>query len=631
MILIIIILAALTIPALFSGGNNSQIEEIAQALFIIAGLICFFSSDYRSNRLNKSIIFWLIAWLLALFLSSLLSLSIYHSISYWVELFCYVLITYVIAIAKFKEQKIELIFKIFLCSSVILSLIGLYFYLTGNYIRLTSTFYWPNPFAGYLLFALPLAWYFLLKEKNIVWLLTSVVLISAFILTGSRGAFISLLIVLAVYAVLFRKEIIENRYRLMAALLISCGAVLIFSLVKPANFFDRAKLNEAGVLDASSSIKLDYWQASLKIFKDNFLLGTGPGTFQTVYPLYQTNPTSSGKYPHSWFLEFLAEDGFIATALFVVFISFVLFSAMKNDRSNFFKMALFGGVLGSVIHNLVDIDWHFRANIILFWIFAACLINSSKNNPEIKSEERASKIRRIFLIIFLLALLLKSSVDIRSNYYYEKGLKSQSQNNFLSAAEDYKKSLFLNPNPDYLRKYGIMLFTLGISAENIQERINYLGEGAEIAEKLKKFDRNNSLNYELAGRILSAQGDIEEAEANFKEAIRLDHFNYPRFYSELAALLINQGRNAEAKSLLLDILASFPGNAINNRKVIIMNNQTLKSGIETDIANWYYLLAIISYKENKVDEAKEYLDQALKLTPENAEFKKYYEELNSHK
>ena len=621
LILIVIILAALIIPAFFSGGNNSQIKEIIQALLVIAGLIGFFYSGCGHNRLNNKIFFLLAAWLLALFLSSRLSLSIYQSMSYWLELFCSGLIFYVIATAKFPEQKVELMVKIFLGSSVILSFIGLYFYLTGNYVRLTSTFYWPNPFAGYLLFALPLTLHFLLKEKNIVWLLALVVLLAAFILTGSRGALISLVVVLAVYSIFFRKKIIENRYWLMAALLISLGVVLIFSFAKPANFLDRSKLSETSALDASSSIKLDYWQASLKIFKDNFLLGTGPATFQTVYPLYQDNPVSSGKYPHNWLLEFLAEDGIIAAALFTVFIFFVLFNAIKNDRNNSFKMALFGGILGSTIHNLVDIDWHFRANFIVFWIFAGFLINSSKNNSEIKSEERASGVVRIFFIIFLLALLLRSAVVVRSNYYYGKGQAAQSQNDFKAAASDYQKSLFLNPNPDYSRKYWIILFTMGANAENVQVKKSYLEQAEAVSKKLNKFDRNNSLNYELAGKIFSVEGKLTEAEANFKQAIRLDRFNYPRFYGELAALLIGSGRSEEAKSLLLSILTSFPANVIENRKIIIMNNQKFTSGIANDISYWYYLLGLISLKENNAKEARQYFSLALNLNPENKQAK----------
>ncbi|MDO8593057.1 MAG: O-antigen ligase family protein [bacterium] len=594
LILIIIILSALVLPAWFSGGNNFQIKEIIQALLAIAGLIFFSGARYESNRLNNKIFFVFAAWLAAMFVSSIFSVSIYRSLAYWIELLSYGLIFYAVANLKLEEHKIELMVKIFLGSAVCLSFIGLYYYITGNYARLTSTFYWPNPFAGYLLFALPPAVYFLLKErKKTVWLLALAVLVSAFILTGSRGAFISFLIAGSVYAVFFRQEVIKNRYFIMAALLISLGAVLVFSSTKPANFFDRSKLDQASSLDASTSIKLDYWQASLKIFKANFFLGTGPAAWQTVYPLYQPNPISSGKYPHNWLLEFLAENGVLAAFLFLAFIFSIFYQALKNSRGDSLKMALFAGVSGSVIHNLVDIDWHFSANFLAFWIFIGLLLNSAKNNSVLEPKRKISGSVRVFILVFLLALLAKNAVVIRANYFYGQGLSAQNQNELQAAESYYKKSLILNPNPDYLRKYGIILFALGANAAGAQAKRSYL-EQAAAAEKLKKFDGHNSLNYELAGKINSAQGRSKEAEADFKEAIRLDRFNYPRFYGELAALLIGGGRSAEAKKLLQDILKSFPEKVIENRKIIIMNNQKLTSGIEADIAYWHYLLGIIN-------------------------------------
>jgi len=613
-----IILLVLVLPAFFSGGNNIYIKEIVQALSVIVFLIFIVYANNKNNRLDGHILLLLSAFFIIFLLSGLFSSSIYDSLSYWLELFCSGLIFYAVAKLKIEEPKIEQIFKTFLGSAVILSFIGFYFYISGNYARLTSTFYWPNPFAGYLLFAWPLAIHFLFKErKKIVWLLVLSVLLSAFILTGSRGADISFFIVILAYGLFFRKEIIRNRYWLIAALLIVFGTVLIFSYSKPDNFFDRSKLSEASVLDASSSIKLDYWLASFKIFKDNFFFGAGPASFQTIYPIYQPNPISSGKYPHNWFLELLAEGGVIAALLFAVFIYFVFYRVLKNGRSDSFKMALLAGVLGSVIHNLVDIDWHFSANFIAFWIFIGFLSNLSVDKHAVEEKEKVSKIIRLVIFIVLSALLFKNVIFIRSYYYYEKGLVAQSQYNFESAGANYKKSLFLNPHPDYLRKYGIILFTLGINTENSEVKRNYLEKALAVANKLEKFDRNNSLNNELRGKIFLAQDNLKEAELNFKQAILLDRFNYPRFYGELAALLIGAERSGEAKALLLNSLNSFPENVIENRKIIIMNNQKITSGIAEAISDWYYLLGLISFKENNSQEARKYFSLALNLNPDN--------------
>ena len=85
--------------------------------------------------------------------------------------------------------------------------------------------------------------------------------------------------------------------------------------------------------------------------------------------------------------------------------------------------------------------------------------------------------------------------------------------------------------------------------------------------------------------------------------------------------MIGSGRSEEAKSLLLSILTSFPANVIENRKIIIMNNQKFTSGIANDISYWYYLLGLISLKENNAKEARQYFSLALNLNPENKQAK----------
>lgn len=66
---------------------------------------------------------------------------------------------------------------------------------------------------------------------------------------------------------------------------------------------------------------------------------------------------------------------------------------------------------------------------------------------------------------------------------------------------------------------------------------------------------------------------MAEAEKSFLQAIRLDKNNYPRFYYFLAQTELAQNRRMDAKRSLKEILDIYTKPIINNRKLLILDNQ----------------------------------------------------------
>jgi len=642
-IIFFILAIFLILPPFFNGEINFFIRRLI--LMLVGLALLLYAGDYRKKEFFSdknffySPLFLLCLYMIFSLVSVFFSVSPYHSEISWLESLGYAALFFTIIKINWEKPEIYILIKIFLAVSAILSIIGIYFYLVGSYGRLTSLFWWPNPFAGYLLFALflGLGWFFKSAGKEkILSLLFLIIIILAFILTGSRGAFLSFILILPVYGYFKLRSIYTNadgaelktplhppytRGTLdkpplhkggvggFINLVIKIFAIFFVSLIlaigvnkfKNDNFGFSEHIKTSGTQsDFSSAVRLNYWQGAWEMFKARPLTGWGIGEFGTVYHLYQKDPISSGKYAHNLYLEILAEQGIFVFVAFVLFLGYIFFAAFKKIKEKEFAFPLFAGTLAFLIHNGVDIDWHFKANTIVFWIFLGLLYNvsrektpqppfirgGSENNP-FKKWDKGGFIKKI-LIIFSVILISFGIILFYDNYYYGRGIKFKEENKLAEAEKAFEKSLFLNPDPNYLREFGIIKYSRAIAIGGADgEKI--LNEAKEISDKIIKSDSYNALNYELSGRIHFAQGNIIEAEKNFKEAVKLNQFNL-KHYINLASLLINRGRNTEAKELINKVFSYYPIEIVNNKKVRIMENQEITSGIEKDIEHLNFLL-----------------------------------------
>ncbi len=336
-----------------------------------------------------------------------------------------------------------------------------------------------------------------------------------------------------------------------------------------------SKPSSDSLLDASSGIRLSYWEGAWHIFKDFPLFGIGFNNFRNVYPSYQTSPLNAGKYAHNFYLKILSEAG-IFTFLFFVFFLIYIFSIAKK-KINFGKepivLGFWTGALGSCLHCFMDIDWCWSVNLALFFLFCACFYQFVLHADNSKySISKFSKITKSILFFIVIFLVFKASHGLFTDYSFTQARNYQNMGLLKQAEKYYHQSLFLNPNPDYQRFFAYFLLTNG----KIQQ--------AEIlSQKLKRTDSHQALNYQLSGYIAINRNNLIQAEQEFKQAIALDPLNRPAYYLDLARLYLAQNRKQEAKSIANKILGYYPPDVIQNRMGLILPQQTITSGIEKDI------------------------------------------------
>ena len=188
----------------------------------------------------------------------------------------------------------------------------------------------------------------------------------------------------------------------MAAL----GAELVFIAVFLSRIRHRAKSFAAiGVIVAVLAV-LIVWVGSdpvvhrltdmkdasrLSIYRDTFrmwwskpVVGHGAGTFDLVYPTYQSFVTDSLiNHAHNDYLELLSETGLIGMGLIVWFLVNAYRNAGQNIRlgsrspGSAALIAVLAGITGLLVHSLVDFNFHIPSNAALFLVFCAIAATSS--------------------------------------------------------------------------------------------------------------------------------------------------------------------------------------------------------------------------------------------------------------
>ncbi len=224
----------------------------------------------------------------------------------------------------------------------------------------TATFALANSLAGYLapwlVVALAIAALPRRDGRTSLrsWLLVALVaapMLFCLLLTKSRSAWLAVAGGLPIVWLVARRERRVLRPRLLLAS--AAMVVLLAGLAAWSGALDREVIAEAG---KSLGYRLQYWQATTRMIRDEPLLGVGPGQFQDAYTIYKL-PAASEEVqdPHNFLLEIWATAG--TPALLLLIAALVSFTwrvfttpvAKRNDEGERVTFILFGAALGVVL------------------------------------------------------------------------------------------------------------------------------------------------------------------------------------------------------------------------------------------------------------------------------------------
>ena len=199
--------------------------------------------------------------------------------------------------------------------------------------------------------------------------------IGALFLSASRGGIISFLgeIGLLAFLILFRRR--EGK-ELAAASLVVVLAIALVSWLGIGRALERFASYKT--LEVSEGRRIEMLQGTWRIFLDHPIAGTGLGTLQEVFPLYET--IYDGlivNHSHNDYAEVLAETGVIGGLCGLAFLVLLAWTGWKNivAEKELMNLAYHAGALvacfGLLVHATVDFNFHIPSNALVFLLQAA--------------------------------------------------------------------------------------------------------------------------------------------------------------------------------------------------------------------------------------------------------------------
>jgi O-antigen ligase len=205
-----------------------------------------------------------------------------------------------------------------------------------------------------------------------IWGILSLVMTAAVFMTLSRGGIISLTCSVAVLFFLTRQRKRLGRITAPFAVL-----GLLLSLMIVIAGWDRLAERFEQLAEDRTLQRADVWKDSLHIIQDFPLLGTGLGTFGSIYSRYQTHGTTrSFDHAHNDFVELLTDTGLIGFVAVVAMAGVFLVMVIRQWRTRhrtYVKALGAGGIASCVsllIHGITDFNFHIPANAMLWTIVA---------------------------------------------------------------------------------------------------------------------------------------------------------------------------------------------------------------------------------------------------------------------
>ena len=195
--------------------------------------------------------------------------------------------------------------------------------------------------------------------------------LSSVVLCGSRGGATALLVEAALMALVIG-NLRASREKLIGAIAFVVLALVVAVWLVPANVSQRFSTSIHSP-DVAYGTRKNMTLDSLHMFRDHKLLGVGLGSFEAVYPKYQSFASDLLiDYAHNDYVEFLAETGVVGGFLLVGALAFFAAAFVRQSRSrllcehSLIRLGAFLGCTGLLVHSWADFNLHIPANAAWF-------------------------------------------------------------------------------------------------------------------------------------------------------------------------------------------------------------------------------------------------------------------------
>jgi putative inorganic carbon (HCO3(-)) transporter len=368
---------------------------ICLAVFLIHAIIDD-KFTFAKSPLNVSVVFFVIALIWGVInsfvpVSSLKQVMVHGSFI----IFYFVIIN----VIRTKKQWMSLI-KIFICSAFLVAVYGVIqnFFgtssteswldekmFTGIERRVYSFFNNPNVLGEFLVLTIPvvvaLIWNKLKDSHKVLFSVILVFMVACMIFTWSRGAWLGMMIALALFLVISDKRWVPAG--ILVLFLVPVGLYLTGNAAILERF-----MSIGNTADTSTAYRVSIWQASIEMISDFLVGGIGIGSdaFTVIYPSYALSGANFALHSHNLYLQILVETGLIGIiSLLAVLLGFLktvfatnIVRKIKTSDMAKILVALGTGFLGFMFQGLTDYVWYNYKILMIFWIVIALGVSGAK-------------------------------------------------------------------------------------------------------------------------------------------------------------------------------------------------------------------------------------------------------------
>lgn len=323
--------------------QNIPIERTFAVLMII---VAFMAGRFKIVSSSTNI--WVYALLALHFILAPFAFNTGYAIDQGIEYTKMVVLYLLMLSVADDEDSLRILVKAYIFSMMFYVLHSLWEYHNGRVewrmgisrmVGVDATFSDPNAFSGSIVLSMPFV-YALLKTEAISHLrkfyyLYFVISVICIILTGSRTSFVTLIVLMLLWAL-----IQQGKRKILILSAVSLALIIIWSAM-PDEKQNRIRTlwnPEAGPANAQSSAmgRMQGWEASWKMFKQNPLVGVGAGGQNYIGYRVANSIDGEKGFPfqsHVLYGEVLAEFGLPGAFLFLGLIISTLKCAWHTWKS----------------------------------------------------------------------------------------------------------------------------------------------------------------------------------------------------------------------------------------------------------------------------------------------------------
>ncbi len=602
------LLVAVTLSFSTKDYNFILIKEV----ILITGTVFFLPAfllrkDYSIKKI-AIYPFILILWLLCSFFFSKFK---YAGISILLlSIVCFILF-FLITHIDLDYKKISDIIILSFIPSLIIGLIQVFspekmriFMVFGD--RIPSTSGNPNFFGAYISAVIPFIINRFFTTKNLYYKASLFfVFVISFILiffTGSKSALFALVTGMSVFVFIKYKNFINKMV---------LAPILVLTVILSAFFI----INTYKTFEQSFFFRNQVWRGTIKIIKDNFISGTGPGSFSAVFPEYRPAELMKWTYEHSYevsypeniFLQIGAETGITGLIIFLFFLYFVFKFGIISPPE------YISGAVAILTTNFFGVDINYAPSLFLFIIITAMIIKNSSSYYLL-----SPFLGRFLIIASFIFIIFVSSFWIRkhiSGIYTKTGVYFSKRGNFNTAIEYYKTAI------GYYNKNLEALYFMGSSYYDSGDYENAL----KIFKNISKLSPHYVLLHYKIARIYNERGLYEAAIDEYNKMLKIDPY-LKEALVDLAYIYYNKKNNFDdAEKCLLKALEKYKDDPalLSNLGNIYFMTKRLNESIECfkkaiaikEDKDYYYNLGSVYFTMNDILNAKLYLKKAERIAP----------------